>query len=394
MQLSQQILLRIFYFFNYGGLGAFNPFLPLLLQNRNLTPVQISWVMVLMPTMSIFVPPIWGRLSDRFHKHLLFLRISCVLTGLSILMFNVGSSFMTSALAMLVYSLFRAPITSIADAVVHSTIVGRASAFGATRVWGSIGFTLAAWLCGTFNLVSHPLGITGITSFGFITAGLLTFWISPPESRPSTLSTLGSDSVASPKTQTPFSAIAFLLIGTICYYAGHGMYDSFYSLHLKSRGFDPKFIGFAWASGVGFEVIALFLSPYLLRRVNPMHVVIACSVIASIRWQLIAIASTAWGFFACQLFHGITFGLWYVSHAQVVQEAASNDVRATMQSYFVSSVGIGMILGYLGGGQAFEHFSGTRAFQLASLAAGIAIVLYSISLRKRSQKYDGSTVKT
>ena len=97
-------------------------------------------------------------------------------------------------------------------------------------------------------------------------------------------------------------------------------------------------------------------------------------------WSVGGRLSTAgWAIAAVQALHGITFGAWYLSLVRHVQVRSPSHLRTSLQSLAGSFVGLGMVAGYLGGGQIFAAWGGAAVYRLAALASASAFALYACS---------------
>jgi len=373
----------MFYFFSFGGLGALFPYLPLLLSARGLDAVQISWVMVLNPLSNLLIPPLWSAAADMINARLVLLQAASIGCGVGCLVLLPGWGLWGNLLGMAVLSFFRAPLTSLADAAVQSALGDQRARFGKVRVWGSVGFALCAFTLGRLKGSLQPRLLLSVTAGIYVAAALaLAPLRKPPYHR--------KHNVVRQSLQALRNAPMLLLLGaSSLYYIGHSTYDVYFGLYMHQLGFSDGFVGVAWGVGVGVEVGVMLLAPRLLVRVQSGPLLCLCAGVATVRWLLLSQRTGATALLMTQMLHGVTFGLWYLSLVQYVQKRAPDHLRTSLQSMIVASMGLGMVVGYLGGGVVFRSRGGTWLYVEAAACAASAFVVYLVALmldRRRVQR--------
>ena len=367
------ISLRLFYFLSYGALGSLFPFLPLLLAHRDLTPTQIGWVMVVVPVGNLLFPPIWGAAADALRARLPLLRAAAAGSGLTVLLLLAELDFATTIFAVAMFSLFRAPLTSLADAASVEALGGCANEFSRVRVWGSLGFALFVMVLGWLGASTRPALLVGSTGIVYLLACTATLPLraDSPQRQHGIAAVIG-------RVLRRGSVLTFL-VSTAAYYFGHSMYDVYFGLHAKALGLGDPFVGTAWAIGVGVEIVLLLVAPRLLPRVRNGRMLVGCAAVAALRWWGLAHLTSAAALLVLQSLHGITFGLWYLSLVSFVQSRADDRTRTTLQSIALSCVGFGTAGGYLIGGSIFDAHGGTTLYSTAAAAAIVALFGYALS---------------
>jgi PPP family 3-phenylpropionic acid transporter len=364
--------LRAFYFFSFGALGALFPYLPLLLAQRDLDPAQISWVMVLIPASNLLVPPLWGSLADALQARISLLRLACVGCGLTVLLLIPRWGLWGNLICMSIFSVFRAPLTSLSDAATYAVMGGKRADFSKVRVWGSVGFTIFVLLLGLIKGSLQPVLLLSINCVIYLAAALslLPLRAPPIHREQGVLRQTGQILGHAP-------VLLFLIANTV-YYLGHATYDAFFSLHIKRIGFGEQFIGTAWALGAGVEIGLMLAAPLFIHRFRSGVLLSFCAVVASLRWGLLSISARHGSLLSLQPLHGITFGLWYLSMVKYIQTRAPERLRTTLQSVTLASMGLGMIIGYLAGGEMLHRLGGLHLYLMAAAAAGVALLLYVV----------------
>lgn len=366
--------LRGFYFFNFGALGALFPFLPLLLSSRGLAPAEVTRIMAVIPLFNLVVPPLWGAAADGLKARLPALRLACLGSFGATLALAPEAGFWGSIGAVALMSFFRAPLTSLGDAAAYEVLGGRKVDFSTVRVWGSIGFALWVMLPGLVEGPRQNLTVVVSTAAIFLLAGASTLTLPAPTMRRErrVLAQVGRI------LRRP--AVVLFLIASAVYYSGHAAYDACFSLHLRALGMSDQFIGLAWSVGVIGEIGLMLLAPRFIHRVRSSALLTGCAVAAALRWGLLSLLTQPSALLAVQLLHAVTFGLWYLSLVKFAQERAPDHLRASLQSITLAAMGLGMVLGYLLGGEVLERSGGERLYQMAAAAAAVAVLLYGATL--------------
>ncbi|MCU0689964.1 MAG: MFS transporter [Polyangiaceae bacterium] len=365
------LAMRSFYFFSYGALGALFPFLPLLLASRGLSPSAIAWVMVVVPLTNIVIPPLWGSAADALRARVPLLRAASVGSALGVVLLLPSWDLVGSIAVVAVFSVFRAPLSSLADAAAVDALGGRNASFSHIRLWGSIGFAAFAACLGWLDASAHPRLLLLTASGAYLLAAALTLTLrSPPL-------LLHRGLTAEVVTVLRRAHVLLFLLGNAVYYAGHAAYDSFFSLHARRLGFADRFVGTAWAVGVGAEIGVLFIAPRLLRGFRSSALLAVCAFVAVLRWLGLSEAVSAPAILGLQSLHGITFGLWYVAMVNFIQTRAPDHLRTSLQSVALSATGLGTVAGYLGAGYLFDALGSQSLFRMAAVSAVGAVLCYA-----------------
>lgn len=365
-----RLRLAAFYFFAFGGLGGLLPFLPLVFETRGFDSYAISTVMLLLPLSNMFVPPLWGLLADAFNARVAAIRatgIGCAV-GTLLLLPDLGLPF--AVLGMATYCFFRAPIIPLADSATYAALGARSDNYARVRVWGSAGFVVVSTAVGLLEATKTPTLLFGIAAavYACATIAALGLVAPPPERRPGVL----RKALQTVRGTT----LPALFLGSAFYYVGHGAYDVYFGLHARALGLSDTFVGIAWAVGVTCEIGLMLVAPRILAR-RSTAVLLCIGAAASVfRWWLLSVATSAELILVAQSLHALTFGLWYVALVKYVQGKAPDALRASVQGLAQASMAVGMMGGYLGGAELNERFGGVAVFQLATAAAGCALVVY------------------
>lgn len=363
----------LLYFLFLGSHGALLPFIPLFFEARGLTPTDISFLMVLLPVSNLVIPPLWGILADSIGSRSKVLRFCLLMYSASVLALIPDLGFWGSLGVMVLFALFRSPVTALTDAVAHAQLGPAIEKFGQIRLWGSVGFLACSRIYGYLYDTIEQSSAIGSVSLLILAAAFASRAL---DADTNTESQSRGQVFSETRGYIFQPRVLVLLLGVFIYYTGHSTFDAFFGLHMRSLGFSYDFIGTAWAIGVGTEVLLMTQAHRLLTKVRPINVLTVCGLVAAFRWGVLSEFSTGTQILWSQPLHGITFGMFYLSMVNQVQKYAPPEVRATVQGVALASMSMGMIVGYLGGGYVFENFGGQSVFFGAMCAAAIATLVF------------------
>jgi PPP family 3-phenylpropionic acid transporter len=368
--------IALYYFTYLGAIGVFLPFISLALHNDGLAPARVTQVMALGPLAGLIVPPLAGLLADLQRARIWILRLGTVLTLAVSIGFWGRPAEWILVLTMAAFSFFRAPLLSLVDAAALDRVAKKGGHYGGLRLWGSVGFLLAALGAGRLHDALGADHVMILCTALLVAAALSVFALPAPplEKRPRLLEEWKK--MLADRRMWLFLAAAML--GN----AAGAAYDSGFSLHLQKLGFDGQFTSWAWAVGVGAEIVLLGISGKILARVGAAGLFLFGTATACVRWFVLGRLTSGWAILCLQPLHGITFGLNYVAAVHLVKERGHATPTAA-QGLYAMSMMIGSILGMTVAGALLERLGGRGMFSVASAvalsAAGCALAYRDVS---------------
>ena len=139
---------KTFYFCFYAAAAALLPFLALYFESLGLTGRQIGFLAGISPLVSLFGAPLWGALADASRRHKTILSIAIAGAIALALVLSQITLFTLLIPAVVFYSLFASPIIPLTDNAVMTMLADRKGQYGRQRIWGAVGWGLAAPLIG------------------------------------------------------------------------------------------------------------------------------------------------------------------------------------------------------------------------------------------------------
>jgi PPP family 3-phenylpropionic acid transporter len=358
--------LRLYYFASFAALGAYLPYFPRWLEARGVEGIAMGIVAGLLPAMSVFGPPFVGLLADALGLRGSLLRIATGGACLSLAALAAGAGrelpFAALFAAVLSYAVFRSPMVMLADVVAMERAKAAGTTYGEVRLWGSVGFLVAAFATGRLldpgAAVPLPAVIAALLFVAFLSS-------IPLPARP-VASRLPVAAEVRALLRAPSFAIflAVSFTGTLA----HSAYDLCFSLHLRDLGAASD-TGLAWAAGVLAEVGLLGVADRLLARSTPPRLLALSLLGAAGRWALLATVRSVPLLLVLQPLHAVSFALGWVSSVAYVKARAPAHALAAAQGLFTAVVGAGSVVGMLAWGAIYRRAGGAAVFGAASAAA-------------------------
>ena len=262
----------------YAGFGVLSPYLPTLLESRNLGPEAIALVLGAGTAIRLIAGPVAGRLADILDAPKAVLAACSVAAALIALGYLQGTGLLLLFVVGVLQSAALAPLAPLTDTLALASAAPHPSEgsaqqrfhYGWLRGGGS-----AAFICGTL-LSGQAIAQFGITAAVWLSAGLLTATAFAARLVP--VLTLAIKNAARPvvadgavrgfaellrlPSYRRIIFVAALILGS------HAMHDSFAVIRWEAAGIGPNTIGALWSMSVAAEVVVfLFIGRPLLDRI-------------------------------------------------------------------------------------------------------------------------------
>lgn len=371
--------LAAYYFFYFAFVGAYNSYFGLYLRSLGFDAPQIAVLLSLMQVMRLFAPYLWGSLGDRWGKRTPVIRLASAVGLLCFLpLFALrGFGEIFTALALLAF-FWCAALPSM-ESLTLGHLAESPEHYARLRVWGSIGFIVAAACIGGL-LDELPLRAL-LWLCVMILAGALAAALLLPEG-----------AGLPPAHEAPPLRAALLRREVVSLFAGcffmsvaHGPLYVFYSIYLADHAYSKAAIGALWSLGVLAEIGVFLVMSRLLQRYSVRGLLIASFGAAVLRFCLIG-----WGvesltiLLLAQLLHALTFGICHAASMAALQRWFPLQQQGRVQGLYGSaSFGAGGLLGALASGWLWPVIGPAWVYTLASAAAACGLALIVAGLPRR-----------
>jgi PPP family 3-phenylpropionic acid transporter len=353
------------------------PLLSVYLENLGFTGVEIGSIFSIRAITCIFIPPVCGLLSDRFHNHKQLLLVTFILSLVTSVLLPFAKSFILFALAYAFFNIFQTATGPLSDSVaLHSSIP-----FGSIRKWGSYGFAIAALIAG---YASRVFGVSVIfVVFGVSTlvaiASTLQLNVHVESSEHNMKDELRL--LLRNKKFLVFLFYSFLIGGTIM------SHNTFFGIFYKSLGGNVAWIGLAFFLFAISEVPFITLTSRLISRFGIFNVLIFSTLTGIFRWFFYYSAPSVFLILILFPLQGIFFGTFIAATAEYIKTTISPSVRSTaVTAYAAIFVGGGGACGSYIGGYIYDYINIESVYGFFGLIniVGLFVMLYlkKISLPK------------
>lgn len=370
-----------FFFWCYGFVGAFPPYVSLFFADKGMTVLQIGMLMSIMQAMRIVGPNLWGWTSDILQKRALVLRFITALAMISFIGMFFGQTFLQFAIVMAVLNLFTGAQGSLSEALLLGQLRGDLTYYGRIRLWGSIGYIVLVAISGVL-LEWYGIGLVPWICFAVLAmvfVASLRFNSSPQPASPQETPSLRA--LLMRKEVIAFFSSTFFMI------AAHTALYIFFSLYLAQHGYSKPMIGMLWAIGTIAEVVFFFYQAPIFRRLGVRVVMLSSLLIAVVRFLIVGFGiESLLALLVAQIMHGATFGAHHSASVATLQRWFTGPLQARGQALYASiSYGIGGTLGGLCLSYVWSRFGPQAIYWVAAALALIAFFAAWLSFRWQAQ---------
>lgn len=373
--------LSSFYFSYYFFVGLFVPYWGIYLTSLSFSALQIGALLSLFQISRIFAPNFLGWIADRSGEYIKWIKISSFFGFILFIGIFWANSFLSIFLIMMAMSIFTSSTLPLAESLTlaHLKANKADSKYSHIRLWGSIGFIVAAILLGIMidsigeKSLIYALLLTQLVIFllAFILPTKKVIFL--PKKKRSIWPILKKREVV------------VLLLSCALMVSSHGLLYNFYSIFLEQQGYSGTTIGLLWAVGVIFEIIIFLLMPRILNKFTLKAVLLISLGFAVIRFFLIgAYVDSMILLFIAQVMHAATFGSFHVASIQLIAHFFYNEHQARGQSLYNSiTYGVGGAIGGLGGGYMIEYSGMANTFMLSAILPFFGFMVLILGLKTK-----------
>lgn len=355
----------------YAGQGVFIPFLPILFKNHNFSYGQIGTLLAAGSVVGILTQSLWGYLCDRLQtvKKLLLLQlVTSVILSMFIFHFN---AFGTLLVFLTVFYIFYRPLPTLLDTLTVNAVKGNPAHYGRYRMFGSLGFLLAAlfsgYLLNWLGLDKGPYLITTLIGLTLLCA------IPVPDAQYVCRTPRFKDLLGLIKKP----AILQFLLAAAFLGSTQSANDNFISVHLQALGGSLKDTGLLWTVGVTTEVLTFLLIDKIRLQGKSLYFLRLVALLYGLRWLLMAFITDVKLIMVVQVLHGICYAIFITMIQQFLVLIIPDQLRASGQGLMYMTVfGLGGVVGMVGGGLLLEHFGSTNFYLFCFSFAMISFLVF------------------
>ena len=405
---SYSLRLACFYGALFLILGVHLPYLPVWLDVRGLTAVEIAVVTAAPLFLRVFITPAAAMVADRTGRHRTLIN---ALAWLALLL-ALGLAQMHGFWPILIFAVPLAiafsTIIPLTETIAVAGVRAHGLDYGRMRLWGSLTFVAAGFVGGW--LIDE---VGGNVVIGCIVAGVAatvaSAWFLPERaSRSPPLGEEGSRVGAIPTADAPDSPPPGLphkergaaggmglgmeearrLVGSPVFVAflvavgaaqgAHGMFYTFGALAWHAEGISSAWVGTLWAIAIAGEVALFAYSGAVVRRLGPVTLMVSATAAATARWALMSLSPPLAALIPLQTLHTLTYGGSHLAAMHFIARAVPEGAQGTAQALY-ATVASGVVMGCatLASGWLYARVGAHAYLAMAALAAiGFAGALF------------------
>jgi MFS transporter, PPP family, 3-phenylpropionic acid transporter len=361
----------LFYFWFYAALGAYTPYIGRWVDALGHGGYVVGAMLGLWYGSRILGPPLWSALIERSAHPGRWFVTGCITAALSFAAFLFTREALPLFAVMAVFGLLFNAVMPQFEAMTLTALGPNTQDYGRLRLWGSIGFLIAA---GCFGAVLDALGSSAFpwVTLPLLIATALAAWPhrndKPPEHQPDLAD-------AGHLWKRP-GVRRFLLIAMLMQ-AGFGPFYVFFTLHLQAQGHDGVTVGVLWAVAVLIEIALFWQAPRLISRFGAARLLSWCLGVTVVRWLVTAFFADSLAIMLlAQASHALSFAMFHACCMRLMTEYFPGRRQAAGQSLLYSfSSGGGGVLGAGLAALAWVQGRGELAF---TIGAGVTLLAWLI----------------
>lgn len=358
-----------FYASSFAVLAVYMQFFPAWLHDaRGLQEAEVSVVMAAQTVARTLLGTWWAhRVDRRGDARPILVGLACASVG-AFALFGVAPGLVgLGAVAFLFGSLF-SPMYPICDAAAMQAAAAHGQSFGRMRVIGSLCYLLALLAMGA--LVGGGGG--GLT-YGVLLVGMAAMAVSatllPRRAE-------GRRAAADPANASPpwtsllrQPSLWALLAAAALIQGSHATFYNLSTLHWASHGIDASVASVIWAEGIFAEIALFWFARQTVDRLRPTTLLLAGAAAAVVRWLVVGATTDVGWLVATGWLHALSFGCTYLGSLRALDRRVPAPLRATAQGLLgAATSGVGMVVGGLVGGFAYDAVAGGAFLVMAALA--------------------------
>lgn len=368
---AQRVSLNAFYLFAYYGFGSFFPLITQYYESIRLTGTQIGVISAVTPVISIVTQPLWGMICDRFHIRKQVLMLTLAAAGAVGLLFPAVSTFAWVFLLYIAMSVFQSAVVPVSDSLALGYAKRHNVQFGDIRMWGAVGFALAAFLTGLAVEQWGPAAIFYSYCGAYLIAGLCLRRIPEhAEAAPFTVSVFkGLTELIRLPRFVLFLAASFFIFGAI---NAHNIWFSLYYQHI---GGTVAGVGLAFLLFAGSEAPFMKIAGFFVRRWGLELTILLAGTVSALRWLWYSTAPGTTAVIALFFIQGLSVGCYLATAAQFVRENTPASLQVTALALYASvGNGLGSMTCNLVGGWIKDAFSILDTYLFFGLATAAGLI--------------------
>lgn len=375
--------LRLYFALYVGSGGFLFPFLALYYQQVGLTGAQMGLLGSIGWTVSMLLAPFWGRWGDTARNPKLVLQIALVGAGITYYFIGLQATFIGIVVFIVLSSIFDNSIGSLSTAHALSATQNEKSGFGSIRLFGSLGWavaaTLAGWLVERAGLI---VPFAGYAICAILAAGLIQFVRSKPkhhdtDQKPNIPLKQVASNLAKDKSMLGLAVAMFIVWMSN---AGRVQFESIYLIQL---GASESLIGLISSMSAAIELPFMFWADRWIKRFGSGAVLRTALVLQALGMVFIVVFPSVASIVIFRTVQGCSFSLLTVALVSYIVEGAPHGQDATALTFYdVTLHGFVILIAAPLSGILFDYVGAYWLYAIALAGNLLGWLILSITARQ------------
>jgi PPP family 3-phenylpropionic acid transporter len=354
-------------------MAVLTPFLSLHYAQIGFSGTQIGLLVGLTPFITLFSASLIGAVADVTQQYRRLLMILVVGLALMVLTISQMTSFFWLIPVVILYALFFAPILPLVDKTVLDSLGNNRNQYGRQRLWGTVGWGLAAPAAG---LVVERTSLTWIFYICFVLlmgAFLVSRWLPVRHVNLTGNFWPGVRLLLGNWRWAIFLAVSFVAG------AGLAVINTYLFLLMDQLGATKTMMGLAMTVATVSEMGVMFFSDRFLMRWGTRGLLAISVGCLALRLTCYGLVQSPQWILVIQLLHAPTFGLLWIAGVAHADRLAPAGTGATAQGLFSGvTMGLGAAFGAIFGGLLYQSLGAAFMFLWVGAGVFIAFVVFVV----------------
>ncbi len=370
-------------FFYYAIFGGFISYLAIWLSQREFSSVEIGSLFASYTLIRIASGQLWAYLSDRSNNPKLFFQLGMSIAAICLVPVFFTEQKLFTFIAVTASMTFAMSVVSQLEVLSLMAAKDSAKTYNRIRLFGSVGFIVAAIFMGWLIDVWHPDAIVYFAIFVCL-AGTVFAQLLDNGAR------LADDSEQGASFWRKCMDLGFIsfMLASILLQVSFAPYVGFFTQYLANNDYLGAQVGVLFALGTFSEIFLFAFAGAVLARFHLKRLMYVCLFLTAVRWGLVAdYVESALVITLTQIIHALSFGLMHSCSVYYIRHHFSAKEQNRGQFMYIGvSFGIGGAIGAALTGVTWANGVGSQlTFYWAGGAALAAALIILITPKKKFQ---------
>ncbi len=320
------------------GLGAYNTFLPVYLENTlGFSSSQVGIVISIPSILGIIFVPIWGLLSDILKKQKTVLWINVLISLLLSVVYVITDSFISVLIVATFFEMFRNSVLPLTDSITTSYCEENNKNYGSIRVIGSLFFAVSSFFCGQLIKATNQ----DVMFFYVFIVSMIGCLIVIPTL--DTTSKLPQREKLNLKSDLPKlfknKAYILILISGICIASLTEAIMAYQGIHLMSLGAGSDMVGLLTVFMIIPELYFMVKCKSLLDKFGIVKILSFASLALLVRWSVYLFSSSPLMFMLGTSMHGVAISIIIICAFDFIGKVVDKNLYTTSMTVYTFTIG-------------------------------------------------------